>query len=376
MNTKFFTYYLLLLTNIVFSQKNDQNKFYDCTTQECKIVESFLNAENLLQIDEIQKSQDWLNKTKELVNPKIIDTTACFIHQLQSELFYYSGLFQFGKLEAKKGIEKAIKIKDSMLISENYFFLGINHFELNEYNDALKALLISKKYFPRKPLKHIKDCIQQEHIYNNIAQVYLKINQFEQAKSNNKIAYNYAIKADSKRGIPNSEQTFGEIFLSKKQHDSATFYFKKSIVSAKKSLYYDIVLMNYSFLMKSEFDNLEQIQYWYNSGLDLITKYTINDTYKKYFYSFALEVFKQKNDTNQIISLQEKIINLDAKKQEVGNFYIQNFTNKYIESEKKLLSLEINELKRQKNISFLQLIAAVLCGIALLLITIIFRKKK
>ena len=48
-----------------------------------------------------------------MISLKNIDTTTVFVHSLQSELFYYSGLYQFGINEADKGIENAHFLKDS-----------------------------------------------------------------------------------------------------------------------------------------------------------------------------------------------------------------------------------------------------------------------
>jgi len=91
--------------------KNLQN----CNTEKCRIKQSFLLAEYFLETDDIESSQRWLEKTKDLVSPKVIDSTAVFIQSLQSELFYYMGLYQFGTNEAEKAIENARQIKHNNL---------------------------------------------------------------------------------------------------------------------------------------------------------------------------------------------------------------------------------------------------------------------
>ena len=86
-----------------------ETKFVASKTSQGKIRNAFVTAEYYLDNDAIDASQVWLNTTKDLLNPAITDTTDCFVHSLQSELFYYNGLFQFGKDEARKEIDVAQK---------------------------------------------------------------------------------------------------------------------------------------------------------------------------------------------------------------------------------------------------------------------------
>ncbi len=122
------------------SEKEKLNQLNTCQDNRCRVTRSFLLAEHFLETDDIESAQKWLQITKDLVSPRSIDTTTVFIHSLQSELFYYMGLFQFGTYEAKKGIEKAKQLKDSTLIADSYFFLGINQIEINAFDEAQQSL--------------------------------------------------------------------------------------------------------------------------------------------------------------------------------------------------------------------------------------------
>ena len=82
------------------STKNSIQDFENCKDVECKVAKSFLVAESFLDDDDLISAQKWLDVTKNLNNYKKIDTTAIFINSLQSELFYYNGLYQFGINEA------------------------------------------------------------------------------------------------------------------------------------------------------------------------------------------------------------------------------------------------------------------------------------
>ncbi|WP_298222039.1 ATP-binding protein [Flavobacterium sp.] len=350
-------------------------KFKSCKTQACKISNAFLTAEYYLEADDIQSSQQWLNKTKDFLNPELTDSTACFVHSLQSELFYYNNLFQFGIDEARKEIITAKKNNDSLLVADGYFFLGINQIELNELPQAQQSLWKSRKYFPKsKSSKHLRNIIQNEHIFNNLAQVKSKLHQTDSAFWYNKKAHAFAVAANSKRGIPNTEQTFGEIYLSNQWTDSAAVFFNKSIESAYKSNYYDTVLLNYGFLIECYKNQPKLREQYFQKGLELMRQHIVNASFKKYFYTKALSVFKL-TDAAKTIFLQNHIIEIDDKTQAQGNWYIQHFTDQYISHEKKLLALEVLKLKKQKDIVLFQLLVALLAVVVLALLVMHIRRK-
>jgi signal transduction histidine kinase len=350
-------------------------KYSESKSVKDKIHYSFVTAEYYLDNDDIDSSQKWLNITKDLLNPAITDSTDCYVHSLQSELFYYNGLFQFGKDEARKQIMVAQKIKDSLLIADGYLFLGINQFELGDYNNAEKSLQSSLKIYPnRKTSKRMRFIIQREHIYNNLAQLKIKMKQPNSALWYNLKAYDFALKFKSRRVIPNAEQTFGEIYIMQKNMDSAIFYFKKSTLSALKSKYYDIALLNYGFLLECNKDKPAFCEEYYKKGLNLMEHHIVNSAYKRLFYSKALNAFKE-SDAETTIYIQSKIIAIDAKTQQQGNLYFQNFTDQYVRNEKKLLSLEVQKLKKQKDIVIFQLLIAILLVILLAMAVMYIRRK-
>ena len=356
-------------------QKNFKN-FKNCTTEKCRLTNSFVLAEYFLETDDIASSQKWLEKTKDIISPKTIDTTTVFIHSLQSELFYYMGLFQFGTYEADKGIGKALQLKDSILIADAYFFRGINQLEMNEFANAEFSLRKSKNYLPSKIIQnHIRYTIQPEHVFNNLAQVKLKNKELDSAIWYNSKAYKFSLENKSRRGVPNSEQTFGQIYFLQNNKDSAVYYYHKSIQSAKNSNYYDIVLLDFGYMMECYSDDSSQRMFWFQRGLSLIDEKTINIAFQRIFYNTALAVFKKESQTDKVALMQDKIIVIDTETRLKGNFYIQNITEQYAKNENKLLNYQIEELKKQRKYTVLQLIAAVLCVVILLLIILFIRRK-
>jgi signal transduction histidine kinase len=377
---KFYLNFFLLLffvsgTSQDLYYQNKLQAFKKCKTEQCKITNSFLLAEHFLETDDIRSSQKWLDITKDLVFSQHSDTTTVFIHSLQSELFYYDGLYQFGTNQAEKAIQIAYQLRDSMLIANGYFFKGINLIEINKFQEAEKSLWKSRDYQPKNFKTYIRSTIQQEHIFNNLAQLKLRIHQTDSAIWYNNKAYLFAKKSNSKRGIPNVEQTFGQIYMQEQKIDSAVFYLQKSTQSAQKSEYFDIMLLNYGYLMQCFEENQIDNNEWYEKGLDLINKKIINTAFKHYFYTSATEVFKKTNQINKLAFAQEKLIAINEETRFKGNQNIQSITEQYAKNENKLLLLQVEELKKQRKFTILQQIAGILSLIILSLIIVIIRRK-
>lgn len=371
------TCYAFLLFSFSFSLSAQTLKdFKSCTSQECKITTSYSLAKQYLEEDKIETAQQWLNQTKDLHLKKEKDTIDCFINSLQAELYYYMGMFQFAKTEAEKGLVTSRKLQDSLLIADTSFFVGINEFELNNYKNAEKNLWLSRNYFPKNYSKNrMSYTIEKEHILNNLAQLKLKVNQTDSALYYNKKANQLSREKNSKRGIPNTEQTFGQIYLQQGKVDSSRYYFQKSLVSALKFSYYDIALVDCGLLMISNTDNLQKVEEYYQQGKTLMDQQIINSFFRKTFYEYALRAFQNKNQEKTTIEILNKIIEINAYSKQNTNSQIQEISTQYVKNENKLLSEEANKLRKQRNITLLLIFSAVLCICILVLSIMIIRRK-
>lgn len=363
----FFACLLSLFFLSLWSQKTNH-------TQQQKIKEAFLKAELFLEKDEMDVAQKWLNHSQDLIDFQATDTMTCYISSLQSEVFYYTGLYEFGKSQAQKSIDAARKINDPLLMADGYFFRAINQIELKEYTRAEHSLHLAKNNYPNQPRKVLKTIIKPDHIANNLAQVKLKIHQSDSALYYNQKAYLYAQKTNSRRGIPNCEQTFGEIYLHQNKPDSARYYFSKSIASARNSAYFDIELIGYGFLMQCNAESAMTDDYYYQLGLQLMQTKTINLAFRRLFFEKALLVYKghQPEKENYILN---QIIRLNQQTSDLNNYFLQSITKDYIKNERKILSLEVQRLKKEKDIVLFQLLMAIFFVLALILTVVIIRRR-
>ena len=365
----------LMLAGLVFPQWVFAQGKTVCATPECKLSESIRKAEFFIETDHMDKAQQWLDDAKKRNRQQPKDSISYFINSLQSELFYYMELYQFGLYEAQKGIENAKVLKDSACLSDAYFFKGINEIEMKRISQAQHSLSLSQKFFPKESKKRLRTLIGEAYIYNNIAQVKLSISQLDSAIFYNKKAYALANKNKTLRAIVNSEQTFGLLYARQQKTDSARFYLSKSIASAQRYQLQDVATLNCAYLMECYLDNPRKIAELYQNGLGIIARNEVNNSYERYFYRIALEVFRKLGDENKILSLQQKIIEVNDDTNNRANFYIQNITEQYMKSENKLLVSRINQLDQDRNIVILQLIAALFGFLILLFILLFFRRK-
>ncbi|RZJ68760.1 MAG: hypothetical protein EOO50_00850 [Flavobacterium sp.] len=364
-----------LFAQLAFAQPIGKNAFAVCKDRDCRFVSAFRSAENDLENDKIGQSQKWLQLAQKNRDQEAVDSSAYFIQSLQSELFYYTGLYQFGVHEAQKGLVIARTLNDSLLISDAYFFKGINEFELSDFKSSENSLLLSKRYFPRRePKKHLRTVVKEEYIYNNLAQLYVAQKRFGLAMAENQKAFDEATRTKSKRGIPNAEQTFGLIYLGKRQLGQAYRYLKKSTESAVSAGYHDIQLMNYGYMMKCcpQTDCAMEL---YKTGVDLLERVEVNVAFQRFFYDSARDVFLHQENHDMLLKVQERIIELENQRRLRNNSSIQDITSEYIESENKLLTLKIEELRKQRNLTLLQLTASLLCVVILVLVLFLIRRK-
>ncbi|MFV8331734.1 sensor histidine kinase [Flavobacterium sp. GSP14] len=329
-----------------------------------------------MELDQIEEAQKWLDYSKKVLLKYPNDSEQYLVNSLQSALFYYSGLYQFGLHEAQKAIKFAKKSKDSVLLSNAFLIEGINWYEMGKVAKAEASYHKAKNYFPFKSnLNHKRYQINKEYIYNDIAQLKIKTSQFDSAYFYNKKAYGFAINLKDKRCIANVERTFGYLFLKQNKKDSAVFYLKKSIKTSLDAAIYDTALLGFGSLIESSSKKSRTVYYYFEKGQEIIKKHNVNPSFQKLFYEQSLAKFQSLDDKNLLLSTQEKLLQIEKETNQNGNLYIQNITDQYINSEKKLLLAKINELDKEKNIKVLQLLATIFFGLILLLVIIIIRRK-
>ena len=366
--------WLLLCFVPVATAQPSTGAFMQCKDKSCRIAAALQISEAFLEVDDLEKAQQWLNSAKK-ENTLTDNANAYLIHSLQSEIFYYLGLYEFGVYEAQKGVRCAEKLQDSLFLADGHFFAGINYFEIPDDDKAESELAASDRFYPGKVKKWPRSIINRANIYNNIAQVKFKRKQIDSALFYNRKAYILAKRFGYARVIANAEQIFGTIYIAQNQTDSARIYLERSIASAMRGKMYDIALLSMGYQMECQSQNFSLRDSWFANGQQLIRDYKINTLYKKYFLEHALGIYERANNQTRIAQLQRQLLDMNAQTDQRKNYYVQHIIDRYIQTENKLLQSKIADLNQQKNISALQLIAALL-GIAILLAIVFIVRRK
>ena len=370
---------VLFVTVISYSQEIEQKlktQIEACSTIECKIANGFKLSEYYLEKDEILNAQNWLDSCKLWNTHPINPITQTATYSLQAELFYYLGLFQFGISEAQKGIDFAMHEKDSASIADLYFFKGINLFEMNEFKTSEWALKKAERYYPSKIQQtHLRTLIKPEHIFNNIAQLKLQIQQWDSSYYYNRKAYKIALKEKSGRAIANCELTFGLIKLRASDQDSVVYYFNKSKKTALHYQYYDIALLNEGFLMTAFLENKDSVMKHHRLAEEIIRSYPVNTLFKRLYYKEVVNVFEKLSLPSQTIEIQKRLLAIEDSIRFQGNILIQNVSKLYLENEEKLFHLKQNEFEKQKKINLLQLLTLLLIIFSLVFVVLLYRRK-
>jgi two-component system, NarL family, sensor kinase len=129
----------------------------------------------------------------------------------------------------QQALEIAVKLDDTLRISNLYNNLGIANLKIGNYNEALDFLLKAMHYYDL-----ILDEDSKSSTINNIGLLYMDIKNYDKALSYFRQAYNYALKRQDSLSISNSLTNFGVFYSNIGKTDSAFKYMDLSIALNKR----------------------------------------------------------------------------------------------------------------------------------------------
>jgi signal transduction histidine kinase len=380
--------FLLIISGTLFAQTptNDFNEkalketFYTSNnfTEKINVAAQIINHFSGEGGEYDDTAQRWIYKVTELNNTKPNDTLSYYLQIWRTEIFYYSGLYQFGLNSADKQIEIGLKLKDSFLIGSAYFFKAINLLELDSFQLTKINLDKALAYYPtHKPTITYKKLAYHNQLINVYAENYFEEKQYDSALYYNNLALQEAYIEKSLRGIPAAHLVQAKIFLAINKKDSAFFHLSKTIAYGIKNAHTDLTLLAYGKQMVLQQNNRAIATQYLDSGLALINREIINNSFKVFFYKDAISVCNNYADVNNVKLLQSKLLDIKEHDTKIGNELIQNITTQFVDNETKLLKLQITDTEKQKRLRTQQLIITLLLSITMLLIFLfIYRRNK
>jgi signal transduction histidine kinase len=363
---------------INFDEKTLKNTFYTSTNfnERINAASQIINHFSGEGGEYDDTAQRWIYRVTALNQTKPNDTVSYYLQIWQTEIFYYSGLYQFGINSADKQIAIAHKIKDSFLLGSAYFFKAINLLELDSFYLTKMNLDKALAYYPRhKPSIAYKKLAYHNQLINVYAENFFEQKIYDSALYYNNLALQEAYTEQSLRGIPAAHLVQAKIFMGLKEKDSANYHLNKTIEYGLKNAHTDLTLLAYGkrmILYQSQ--KAIALQYLY-SGLALIKAEIINNSFKVIFYKDAIQVCNSYADIKSVQALQSNLLDINEHDSKIGNELVQSITSQFVNNETKLLKFQVADIEKQKRLRTLQLLITLLLSLSMLMIFLFINRR-
>jgi signal transduction histidine kinase len=314
----------------------------------------FFIADNYMDEGKYDSTQIWLNKIYEKIPAKLNSVENYFLISRQAEVYYYNNLQQLGLQESLRGVAMAKVLNDSFLLVDAYNFSGLFFIGVDSLKAATNYLLNGIKYLKQPPyIEKYTGLAKPHHLYGNLAEAYFKLKQWDRAIYFCNLSLVGAQKIKMNRGVAIAYISLGEAYFGKKILDSAIQNFTKSFDIALQNNYDDAALLCKSGLAKCFFENkntTNAILQLKEGRLLLQQNENINSFFAIRFLNTAIDLNEKLNENNEVMAcsnLKRKIQEQSTTKE---NAQIKTILNASIVNEKRLLSLEVQDVKQKEKI--------------------------
>ena len=182
-----------------------------------------------------------------------------------SKIYINSGKYKQAKALLNHAVNLAEKEQNKLLQVKVFIHLGFFYtFTDTTYEKTL--------YFNETALKLASEINDQNSItslYNNLATIYRQKEKYEKAMDYFFRYLGNVKKVKSEKRIAIAYHNIGMTFFDMRHTDTALFYFRKSIKTAEKVGYYDIIIENYKILY-----HFYENQADFHKAMDYYKKYT------------------------------------------------------------------------------------------------------
>ena len=332
----------------------------------------FYIADEYMNIEQYDSAQIWLNKIHLVLPVKNISLQNYFLITRQAEVYYYNNLQQLGLQESRRGLVMAEALNNNLLLADSYNFLGL--FYMNIDSTALsvafykKGLLFTQNYLDSR--KYIS-LSQPHHLHGNLAEAYYKLGEYDSALFHNYRSLNKASENNLERGIAVAYSGLGDVYSAKHADDSALNNYKKGAEISMRSGDIDVALVCNGGLANSSYELQDWVGVEQNlkMGFALLqTNTNINRFYALRFLNTAIELYRKLGKPANLVRAVELKSVIEKANIEDNNRQIQTILNAGLENEKRILSMQVAEAERKKELANTRLGLA-LIGITLLAIS-------
>ena len=344
-----------LFSQDIFKKVDSLKKQINNTQQDDKYINTcFAIADNFMEINQYDSAQLWLNKIAAILPLKVPSVSGYFLITRQAEVYYYNGLQRLGLQESERSLGIAKALHDSLLLADAYNFIGLFLINLDSNRAAIpyfkKGISYAKQ--PPYPLNY-SSLTKPHHLYGNMAEAYEKLGMYDSSVYLCRISLQLASQIAWSRGIAVAHSSLGTVFLKLNRPDSALYHYKLSSTSSVKGGDFDVELLNYGGLAKSEdmLEKKEQALQWLKNGFELIKNNpSVNNLFAGRFLDDAIFIYKKYKQNDKLIGAVEKKTGLLKKQIKDNNLQMNVILNAGLNNETRLLNLEVQQIKQQNEI--------------------------
>ncbi len=294
-----------------------------------------------------------------------------YLYAFEAEIFYYSALFDQGINSILKARKQAELLHENKLIGSCENILGLLYSNKNLPDTALKHFRIALNLLPE--LENSKWLSKQFHVYNNMGEAFLKLNQPDSVIFNARKSLNICKKLKDKRGMVFAYWTLSEAMLQKNNPEKAILLADSGITLCGPNKIKDghLFLLASKINAASKQSNNATIYSSLEAGKSDLNS-TLSSPYSKIgFLKQAVQSLLKIGDFEKVAPLQQQLINLEDKirlkeekiRMDILVNYFQNEQHLFqIQQEKSKQEAEFR-LTRYLNISLIAFLISVIVAI-------------
>ena len=315
----------------------------------------FYIADEYMNIEQYDSAQLWLNKIHIVLPVKSSSLQNYFLITRQAEVYYYNNLQQLGLQESRRGLAIAEALNDYMLLADSYNFLGLFYMNIDSTAASIafyKRGLLFTKSLP-DPSQYIS-LSKPHHLHGNLAEAYYKLGEYDSALFHNYMSLKKAKIENWERGIAVAYSGLGDVYAAKFQADSALTNYSKGADISMQSQDIDVALVCRGGIAKSnyELNNMLAVEENLRLGFTLLNRHTnINRFYALRFLNTAIEIYRTWNKPGELVKSMELKSVIEKANIDGNNRQIQTILNAGMENEKRILSMQVADAERNKELA-------------------------
>ena len=362
---------LFVLFVCFFCSCNKETKTLDPNSIRPNVMADLQMAADSMEVSANDVAEQIILKHLNKSADSISSLEKYYLYAFEAEIFYYSALFDQGINSIIKARKQAELLHENKLIGSCENILGLLYSNKNLPDTALKHFRIALNLLPE--LENSKWLSKQFHVYNNMGEAFLKLNQPDSVIYNARKSLNICKKLKDKRGMVFAYWTLSEAMLQKNNPEKATQLADSGITLCEPNKIMD----GHLFLLVSKINastqqNNKPIIYSSIESGKLVSNSPSTTPYSQIeFLKQAVQSLIKIGDFEKAAPLQQQLISLEEKirlkeekiRMDILLNYFQNEQHLFqIQQEKSKQEAEFR-LTRYLNISLIAFLISVIVAI-------------